>query len=228
MAVGLLGALIGGGAMLIAAPAAVPAGERARIETVVRDYILKNPEIVTDALRELQAREVGKAVDAGRAALETPYANAWAGNPRGDVTLVEFYDYACGYCRASVPHVERLLKEDPRLRVVYRELPVLGPDSEAAAYASLAAARGARFAAFHKAMFAAGRPDASVIARVAAANGVGSAPTPEAHAEVESNVELARSIGVNGTPAFVVGKRVLSGAVGYEALKAAIAEARAR
>lgn len=228
LAVGALGALIGGGAMLLAAPAAVPAPERAKIETVVREYILANPEIITDAIRELQSREVGKVVAANRAAFETPYAGAFSGNANGDVTLVEFFDYSCGYCRTSVPILDRLVAEDKGLRVVYRELPVLGPDSDAAARVSLAAARAGKYGAFHRGLFAAGRPEPATLARVASATGVGAAAiVPEDQAELDRNKQLADAIGVTGTPGFIVGTQVFGGAVGYDALKKAIADTRA-
>ncbi|HZF42186.1 MAG TPA: DsbA family protein [Sphingomonadaceae bacterium] len=229
LAVGLMGAVLGGGAMLVAAPATVSAPERARIEQVVRDYILRNPEIIQEAALKLQSREVGKLVSANRAAFETPYKNAFAGNPRGDVTLVEFFDYACGYCRQSVAVIDRLLAEDKNLRVVYREFPVLGPDSDAAARASLAAAAvsSARYNAFHHALFAAGRPEPATLARVAAAQGVSMAGTPEINAELSANAQLAAAIGVRGTPAFIVGEEIFPGAVAYETLKQAIADVRA-
>ena len=229
MAVGLLGAVLGGGAMLVAAPAGVMGGERARIEAVVRDYILDNPEIIQQAAVKLQDRETGRAVSANRAAFETPYRGAYLGNTRGDVTLVEFYDYSCGYCRAALPILDRLLAEDKNLRVTLRELPVLGPDSEAAAYASLAAAaQQPRFARFHHQLFAAGRPVPATLARVAAANGVSPARTSEARAELVRNLELARAVGIQGTPGFIVGDRIFPGMVPYETLKKAIADARAR
>lgn len=215
--------------MLAAAPAMVSAPERAEIETVVRDYILRNPEIIQEAAIKLQSREIGKVVGANRAAFETPYKNAFAGNPGGDVTLVEFFDYACGYCRQSVAVVDRLIAEDKSLRVVYREFPVLGPDSDAAARASLAAAAApGKYSAFHHALFAAGRPDPTTLARVAAANGV-SVPTqsPEIAAELDQNAQLAAAIGVRGTPAFIVGDQVFPAAVPYDTLKQAIADARA-
>ena len=228
---GLLGAVLGGGAMLVAAPAIVSAPERAKIESVVRDYILAHPEIIQEAAIKLQSREIGKVVDANRAVFETPYKNAFAGNPAADVTLVEFFDYACGYCRQSVAVVDRLIAEDKGLRVVYREFPVLGPDSEAAARASLAAAAltPSKYSAFHHALFAAGRPEPATLARVAAAQGVtATAGTPEIAAELGQNAQLAAAIGVRGTPAFIVGDQVFPAAVSYETLKQAIAEARAR
>ena len=144
--------------------------------------------------------------------------------------MVEFFDYACGYCKASLPDLDRLLKDDPKLKIVYREFPVLGPDSEAAAHLSLAAAKANKYPAFHRAMYAAGRPDES--ARKAVARQFGLDPktgeTEESKAEIARSFELQQSLRLTGTPAFIIGDRVLSGAVGYDNLKAAIAEARAR
>lgn len=213
---GLLGLLIGAVAMAAASG------------YFVRRTLLANPEIIPEAMERLQSRETASLLDRHRAALETPFHGAWAGAPQPDVVLVEFFDYACGYCRASNPHVDRLLREDPRLRVVWREFPVLGPASEQAAVASLAAARSGRYRQFFDAMFEAGRPSAATIAQVSAATGLGEvAPSDEASRELQKNFELGRAIGAQGTPTFVVGDRVLQGAVGYEALRDAIAEARA-
>jgi protein-disulfide isomerase len=164
-----------------------------------------------------------------RAALETPFHGAWAGAQNGDVVLVEFFDYACGFCRSSNADVERLLREDPRLKVVWREYPVLGPDSEQAAFLSLEAAKAGRFRLFHDRLFATARPTET--AREAARTAAGLQPaglTDEFRTELQRNFELARAIGATGTPTFVVGGRVLEGAVGYEALKSAIADARSR
>ena len=224
---GLAGLAIGGAAVtLVSRDAAGPS--KARIEAIVRDYVLAHPEIIPEAMEKLQQRDLAKAVDANRAAYETPFASAWAGARDGDVVLVEFFDYACGFCRASNADVERLLAEDKNLKVVWRELPVLGPDSENAAGVSLAAASQGRFRAFHDALFAAGRPSAAAIAQARAKAGVADAPLSSAiRAEIENNYALARAIRVNGTPTFVVGDQVLSGAVGYQALKDAIAAARA-
>ncbi|MDQ4087310.1 MAG: thioredoxin domain-containing protein, partial [Pseudomonadota bacterium] len=156
------------------------------------------------------------------------FHGAWAGAPDGDVVLVEFFDYACGYCRASNADIERLLREDPRLKVVWREYPVLGPNSEQAAIASLAAAKAGRFRPFYDRLFATARPTEATIAAARQAAGVPEASlTPEFRFELERNFEIGRTIGATGTPTFVVGNRVLQGAVGYEALREAIAAARA-
>jgi len=200
--------------------------DRARIEQIVHDYILAHPEIIPEAVKRMQEGEAAKAVDAQRARYETPFAGAWAGAENGDVVLVEFFDYACGFCRAAHPDIARLLEEDKALKVVWRELPVLGEDSVAAARASLAAAKHGRFLAFHDRLFAAGRPDPAAVAAARQAAGVTAAPSPEFQREIEQNFELARAINASGTPTFVIGDRVIQGAVGYQALKDAIAEAR--
>jgi protein-disulfide isomerase len=202
--------------------------DKAATEAIVRDYILDNGEILPEAMERLRQRQASASVAQHRAALETPFHGAWAGAADGDVVLVEFFDYACSFCRAANPDVERLLREDPRLKVVWRELPVLGPDSEAASHVSLAAARQGRFREFHESMFALGRPTQAVVAQAVRQAGVNAEPPgAEGRAELARNIEMARAIGASGTPTFVVGDRVLQGAVGYEALKEAIVAARA-
>lgn len=223
----LIGILGGGAAVGIASHRGLLGGgaNRAAVEGVVHDYLLENPEILPQAMRVLAAREAGKAADAHRTEIERPYAGAWAGAERGDVVLVEFFDYACGFCRASNADIERLLREDEGLKVVWREYPVLGPDSLAAAEASLAAAQAGQFKQFHDSLFEQGRPSADTIAGARATAGVSGAPN-NARAEIENNYRLAAALGASGTPTFVVGDKVLQGAVGYDALKGAIAEAR--
>ncbi|HYJ52705.1 MAG TPA: DsbA family protein [Allosphingosinicella sp.] len=225
-----LAAIVGG----IALGAAGMAGwyswrgpDKAATEAIVRDYVLNHGEILPEAMKRMQDRQAAASVTRHRSALETPYHAAWAGAANGDVVLVEFFDYACPYCRETNADVERLLSEDPRLKVVWRELPVLGPNSEAAANASLAAARQGRFRQFHERLFALGRPTEATLAQAMAEAGVSAeADPPEARAELARNVELARAMEATGTPTFIVGNQVLQGAVGYDALKAAIAEVR--
>jgi protein-disulfide isomerase len=230
----IAGVLLGAGAVALWAGAGASENSRADVEAIVRDYVLANPEIIPEAMRRLEDRERGEVVDANRSAFETPFGAAWAGAADGDVVLVEFFDYACGYCRKSNADVERLLKEDPKLKVVWREWPVLGPDSELAAQASLAAARQGRFRDYYARLFELGRPTAQTIAQAQQAAGVspqlvaqmkGSAAVRD---ELVKNHELAQAIRASGTPTFVVGDRVLQGAVGYDKLKEAIAAARTK
>lgn len=215
------------GAAAVAGFYALRGPDRAATEAIVRDYVLSHGEILPEAMERMQRRQASASVAQHRAALERPYHGGWAGAANGDVTLVEFFDYACPYCHATNADVDRLLAEDPRLKVVWRELPVLGPNSEAAAHVSLAAARQGRFRAFHARMFALGRPTESVVAEAVRTTGVApEGATAEGRAELARNIELARAIGATGTPTFVVGGQILQGAVGYDALKAAIAAAR--
>lgn len=230
--------LVGGGfaATLTKEPAVTMAGkDRAQIEAVVREYILAHPEIIPEAINRMREKQSSDAYAANRAALETPFASAWAGAEKGDVTLVMFSDYACGYCRSSVPDVERLLAEDKGLKVVWREIPILGPGSEVAAKASLAAAEQGAFMTFHKQMFAAGRPDGNKVSSVLRSLQLDlgrvqkDIDSPAVAQELHKNLELVSRMDESvATPTFFVGGQMLKGAVGYPALKQAIADARAK
>jgi protein-disulfide isomerase len=234
---GGVAALVGaGGAALAMGAASAPAvgtTDRAAIERIVREYILANPEILPEAMRNLEAREASKVVAKNRSALETPFGRAWDGAEKGDVTLVEFFDYNCGYCRASLPVIDRLLAEDKQLKIVFREVPILGEASVEAAHHSLAVAQQGNYVTFHRALFASGRTSQSAISAALVKAGAdpskikAATTTPAITAEIEANLELQRSLGMSGTPGWVVGNRVINGAVGYEELKSAIAEARA-
>ena len=215
------------------AAARMEPAERAAIEAVVREYILANPEIIPQAITALQSREVGKLLDSNRAEIETPFASAWAGAKDGDVTLVEFYDFGCPYCRAAKADVARLIAEDKRLKVVYRDLPVLSEASREAAIASLSAAQQGRHAAFYNAMFdGSGRVSHEKVVATVRRAGLSEIRTARDlaakanTAEIEKNLELGRALGISGTPSYVVGDRILTGAVGYEALKEAVSAAR--
>ncbi len=231
--IGLIGAAAGAAVVVAATSIGTPVNttDKAAIEKIVRDYILEHPEILPEAMDRLQDRESAKAVAASRKTIETPFKGAWEGNPNGDIVLVQFFDYACGYCRASLPDIDRLLREDPKLKIVYREMPVLGPDSEAAARLSLTvASTNQNYGRFHRALYAAGRPDSAARAKLAAANGVPANPSenPAIEQELAANQQLQGALRITGTPTWIVGDKMLSGAVGYAALKAAIAEERAK
>ena len=228
--VGVAGAAIGGIAVLGYDRLEAPGGaDRARIERVVRDYVLAHPEIIPEAIQRLQQRTNTDVVAANRAAIVKPFAGAWAGNPRGDVTVVEYFDYNCGYCKASLPIVAQLLRDDPNVRIVYRDFPILAPSSRDAARASLAAARQGRYRAFHDALYAAGPVSAATIAASARAAGVDLSHVDDdaIGAEITKNMETASRLGLTGTPSWVIGDRVLSGALPLEDLQKAIAEVRA-
>lgn len=214
--------------------AGVSAGERKATEAVVRAYLLEHPEVITEAIGVLQNREMGKRISQIRGAITRPFAGNVAGNPNGDVTIVEFSDYNCGFCRAAVADVERLLKADGNIRLIYREVPILAESSRDAAYWALAAAKQGKHDAFHKAMFAAGRPDEATISKAAASVGLDMAAaaafasSAEAKAETENNLAMMQKVGFGGTPTFIIGDEILQGAQGYDRLKAAVAKARKR
>jgi protein-disulfide isomerase len=197
---------------------------------LVRAGMMADPQILVDTSEALRDRQYEPVLAQHRAEIEMPFATSWKGSAKPDVTLVEFYDYACPYCKASNPAIERLISEDPGLRVVYRELPILGEESVEAARLSLAASKAGRFAHFHDAMWQAGRPAPDTLAVASQAAGVPAKPveSPEIEAELKKNFQLAGALGATGTPLFVIGDRVINSAVTYEELKKAVEDARAK
>jgi protein-disulfide isomerase len=197
-----------------------------------RDYLYAHPEVLPEAINRYQARQRQAQLAPVRAQLETPFPGAVLGNPNGKLTLVEFSDYACTYCRQSVADVHNLIAANPDLRVVIREYPILRPESVDAARMGLAAAQQGKFAAYHDAMYALGPPTAETIARAAKQAGVDMAAADKAIASglydsfLKTNIALASRIGVDGTPGWVIGDRVIAGAVGLDALGEAVKEAR--
>jgi protein-disulfide isomerase len=220
---GIIGSVLTAALLFFAAPGVLSS-------KIVRQGLLADPRILSDTVDALRDAQYAPVLAANRAAIETPFGSSWKGSTKPDVTLVEFFDYACPYCKASNPAVDKLLQEDKGLRVVYRELPILGPDSVTAARLSLEASKLGRFAQFHDTLWATGRPAPDTNAKAAQAAGI--APQPVQDAEIETelnrNMKLAGELGATGTPVFVVGDRVMNGAVGYDSLKDAIAKARAK
>lgn len=206
--------------------------DKAAIETVVHNYILEHPEILPQAMENLRKKETGQQLSSVGDKVTKPFPGAVMGNPNGTVVLVEFTDFACGYCRQSVADVDALIAENPDLKVVIRELPIIAPTSADAARWGLAAAQQGKYPAFHKAMFAAGRTDAASIEMAARAAGLdldrarAFIKDPNVQAELASNLELARQLGIDGTPSWIAGGELLSGAVGKETLGKALAAAR--
>lgn len=201
-------------------------------DEATRRYLMAYPEVLPRAMEVLDQRERQARIAPVRDQLELPFPGAVLGNPNGSITLVEFSDYACGYCRQSVADVRRLVAANPELRVVIREFPILRPESADAARMALAAAQQGKYAAFHDAMFELGTPSAETIEAAAVQAGVDLA---KARAAIErgtfdpflqANHQLAASIGISGTPGWVIGDRTFNGAVGREAIGEAIEAAR--
>ncbi len=196
-----------------------------------RDYLLANPEILPDMAERLQQREAEKRLAEVADEVVRPFPGAILGNPQGEVTLVEFSDYGCTYCRLSAPDVKALIAANPELRVVVREWPIF-EGSEGASRMALAAASQGKFAQFHDAMYAHAPPTEASVAVAARAAGLdmdkarGFMSSPEVEFELGKNQELARRLGFEGTPSWVVGSRLFFGAVGRERLAEAIAAAQ--
>ncbi len=213
---------------------ALTTAQKAAVEATVREYIMAHPEIIPEAINALQSRSVTQLLATNRAEIETPYAGAWTGAKDGDVTLVEFFDYACPYCRAAKVELDRLVASDPKLRVVYRDFPVIAPGSEEAALASLSAANQGRYGAFHNAMFT----DPARVSHEKVVANVRTARLDEVRtardlagkagaAEIRKNIELGRALSLTGTPAFIIGDKILMGAQSLDDLRKAVAVVRA-
>lgn len=211
------------------------------IEQIVRDYLRAHPEVVVEALDAYQAKQEAEQRNAQAMALTSradeifrSAASPVIGNAEGDVTLVEFFDYQCGYCKRAQPDLERLLTTDGGLRVVLKEFPILGPASLTAARASLAAQKQDKYLDFHtRLMGFKGQLTDDVIYTAAEQAGLDvgqlkqDMDDPAVAAELSANMDLAQALGIQGTPAFVVNDRVIPGAVGFDALKREIDKERA-
>ncbi|MEM7490148.1 MAG: DsbA family protein [Pseudomonadota bacterium] len=227
-------------AVLVGLPAAAQDFTAEEIKQLALQAILENPEIVMEAVSVLQAREEAAAEAAARETLsanrdtleQDPNAPVF-GNPDGDVTVVEFFDYNCPYCRRAGPEVDALLAADPDVRVVYREFPILGEGSVFAARAALAAREQDLYAEMHEALMAArGRVDERAVMQVAAEVGLdvdrlrADMEAPEVQAHIETTLQLAADLGFNGTPAFVVGDKMAPGLLDAAQLQQLVDEVR--
>jgi protein-disulfide isomerase len=209
-------------------------------EQRIRTYLIEHPEVLEEALNRLEAKQGEQAAAAGRAVLKDRAAEVFqdpaspvSGNPKGDVTLVEFFDYNCPYCRAMVSSLAQAEAADPRLRIVYKEFPILGAGSVFAAKAALAANKQGKYVAFHRALYQLRGPvDETKVLEVAANVGIDiqrmKADMQDAAIEgaIEKNVKLAEALRITGTPGFVVGDQISTGATDFDGLQALIAKGR--
>jgi protein-disulfide isomerase len=209
-------------------------------EQRVRQYLLKNPEVIMEALQILQERQrVAEAENLKRAIaehteeiLKDPAAPV-GGNPDGEVTLVGFFDYNCPYCRRVAPTVTELEEADPDLRLIYKEFPILGPGSQFAARAALASRRQGKYVAFHNALMQATEQVAeATVMKVARDVGLDTEQLradmqdPAIQEAIARNLQLADALGITGTPSFIIGEEIVPGAVDLRTLQSLIARAR--
>ena len=235
--------------LAIAAPQASRAddfstGQRSEVERIVRDYLLAHPEVIQEAMTELEKRQSTADAEKHKAAVKqysealfTSPRQVVLGNPNGNVTFVEFFDYNCGYCKRAMDDMLTLLKDDPKLKVVLKEFPVLGPGSVEAAQVAVAVRMqdktGKKYLEFHQKMLG-GRGQADKAHALAVAKDIGldmvrmdkDLASPEVKATLQENFKLAEALGLNGTPSYVIGEDVVVGAVGLDALKEKVNNSR--
>lgn len=234
--IGLTARIFGAGLLIgtLAPIASADDGDKAidlpveQVEKIVRDYLMREPEIIYQALEEMQKRQAAEQADKAKEMLVTRKddllndpATPIAGNPDGEVTLVEFFDYRCGYCRRVLSSMQALMEEDTNLRIAFKELPVLGEDSTRAARAALASQQQDKglYLDFHLALMSAKDLSSAGISKLAQQTGLDPAKlavdmeSDEVSKAIEANYELASALGIEGTPAFVIGDTLVPGAV---------------
>ncbi len=219
--------------------------QRSEIERIVKEYLLAHPELLQDVMSELEKNQALAEAEKHKAAVKDNSAALFSsprqitlGNPQGDVTLVEFFDYNCGYCKRAMSDMLELLKTDGKLKFVLKEFPVLGEGSVQAAHVAAAARMqdktgGKKYLEFHLKLLG-GRGQADQARALAVAQEVGfdmpriekDMASPEVKTQLEESFKLADALGLNGTPSYVVGGEVVVGAVGLEALREKINTAR--
>jgi protein-disulfide isomerase len=222
---------------LAQAPAAP---DRAAIEKIVREYLIQNPEVLVEAMNELRRRQEEAAGEASQRAIGAhkkelfeDAASPVGGNAKGDVTLVEFFDYHCGYCKQVHEPMLTLMREDKNLRVVFKEMPILAPESRVAAAGALAAQKQGKYMEMHNALMTArGKLTKDRVLALAKEQKLDVArlekdmETPEIQGAIDRNLKLAAAIGVDGTPAFIIGDQFAPGALPIEQLREMVAQAR--
>lgn len=213
--------------------------DRATIEKIVHEYILQHPEVIAQAAnlyqdheRAAQKARVKEAITANLTDLQKDPSSPATG-AAGGVTIVEFFDYHCGYCRRVEPTIEKLLADHPDIKFVFKEFPILGPQSLTAAKASLAAYKQGGYLKFHQALMTLpGSISMDTVEQLAAKQGLNVAKlksdmeSPEVQSTLARNSELAHQIGVSATPTFVIGTELVPGAMGAAAFEKLIAQAK--
>ena len=237
-----------GAAVLMLAPPVqaeeFSARQKSEIELVIKNYLVNHPEVLQDAMTELEKRQAAAELEKTKTFISSNAATLFnsnrqivLGNPSGNVTMVEFFDYNCGYCKRAMADMLDLLKTDPNLRIVLKEFPVLGPGSVEAAKVAVAVRMqgkdSAKYLEFHQKLLG-GRGQADKARALAAARETGfdvarieaDLENPEVKASLEETLKLGEQLGLNGTPSYVVGSDVVVGAVGLDALRGKISTAR--
>ena len=221
-------------------PAMTMSGDQAGLGKSIREYLLANPEVLVEAMQELERKQdsqrdqvAQKGVRENQAELYRDPDSPVGGNPDGDVTIIEFNDYQCPYCKRAHPAVKSVIASDGKVKLVFKDLPILGEASKIAALAALAARQQHKHLAFHDALMEFnGKLDRDKIMQIAGSVGLDVAQLqkdmedPKLKEIIDHNMALASALGVRGTPAFVIGNQFVPGAVDADTLKQLIAAAR--
>lgn len=214
--------------------------QKAALEDFVRDFIMNNPEVLIESVNKMREAEVKKQDEAAKSALETKkdffYNNPQlpsVGNPKADITVVEFFDYNCGYCKHALDTVKKNVENDKNVRFVFIDLPILSPQSETAAKWALAANKQGKYWEYYQALLESTAPKSDEnLADIAKSVGLDverlkkDAASDEVSAIIAANHEAARALNVSGTPAFVIGDEIVRGYMEYEGMKSVIADQR--
>jgi len=235
--------------LMLGQPAPVAAEEftapqKSEIEQIIKEYLVSHPEVLQEAIAELDKRQAAADTEKAKALVssnaETIFNSSRQvvlGNAKGDVTLVEFFDYNCGFCKRAMADMLELLKDDPKLKIILKEFPVLGPGSVEAAKVAVAVRMqdktGKKYLDFHQKLLG-GRGQADKARALAVAKEVGmdmsrlntDMASDEIKVSLEESLKLAETLGLNGTPSYIVGSEVVVGAVGIDALRSKVSLAR--
>ena len=217
------------------------AAERKAIEKIVREYLLKNPAVIREAMQALSEQEakehemsLAKNLKSLASDIYGDETSPVAGNPKGDVTVVVFFDYNCGYCKKTLPDLDGLLKKDPQIRIIYKEFPILSPDSQLAAQAAMAAAKQGKYLEFHNALISADSATEASIRTISKALKLDyvklqtDMKDPKLNEALLRNNSIASQLGIEGTPAYIVGDQIVPGAIDAVSLGKIVASERAK
>lgn len=224
----------------LAADAGLSDIQKSEVRQVVKEYLRENPELVVEALQSFQQKQQEQSLNAAKEKITQYQAQLTAkdlpgaGNPQGDVTVIEFFDYNCGYCKKAIEDIKHVLENDKNVRFVFFDMPILGPSStEAAKWAHAAHAQGKYFE-FHTALMEhKGGLEEDVLADIAKKVGMDvekakkDAADPALEANLQKGIQMGHDIGVNGTPGFIIGDQLYPGYLGVDGLSTAIKDARA-
>jgi len=224
---------------IVVSPATSAENDVEAIEKIVHNYLMKNPVVIREAMQALQVQELKEKQERAanqmkelRSEILSDPGSPVAGNAKGDISIVVFFDYNCGYCKQTVPKLQSISEKDPMVRFVFKEFPVLGPQSTFAAKAALAASRQGKYVEFHNALMTAEITDEDSIKSISKTLGVDYSKLQKDMADLQideqitRNQRLAQSLDINGTPAYIIGDRIIPGAIDVASMTNILAEQR--